>query len=173
MEPADGAALLLRIILGVTLVAHGWNHAFGKGGIAGTAGWFASIGMRAPRFNAVLATASELAAGLLLILGLLTHFAAAATVGTMLVALVSAHMANGFFIFRPGQGYEYTLMIICVAMAVAALGPGTASVDSLADIVVNGRVGVLTAGLLGGAACLASLMVFWRPTSKELVRDNG
>jgi putative oxidoreductase len=46
MHPVDVAALLLRAVLGVTMVAHGWNHAFGGGKIAGTARWFASIGMR-------------------------------------------------------------------------------------------------------------------------------
>jgi putative oxidoreductase len=49
MHPVDVTALLLRATLGVTMLAHGWNHAFGGGKLTGTARWFASIGMRPAR----------------------------------------------------------------------------------------------------------------------------
>jgi len=42
----DTAALVLRVIVGITIIAHGYNHIFGPGGIQGTAGWFASMGLR-------------------------------------------------------------------------------------------------------------------------------
>jgi uncharacterized membrane protein YphA (DoxX/SURF4 family) len=42
----DIAALLLRATLGGTMIAHGWNHAFGGGRLPGTATWFESIGIR-------------------------------------------------------------------------------------------------------------------------------
>ena len=122
MHPVDVAALLLRAVLGVTMLAHGWNHAFGGGKIAGTTRWFASIGMRPAWVHAYVATLTEIGSGVLLLLGLLTPLAAAGVLGTMLVALVTAHLKNGFFIFRPGQGYEYVLMICVVALALAGTG---------------------------------------------------
>ena len=64
-----------------------------------------SIGIRPGRVHALFATVTEIVAGLLLVLGLLTPLAAAAVVGTMAVALVANHARNGFFIFRPGEGY--------------------------------------------------------------------
>src|SRR5512139_3517157 len=107
----DIAAVMLRVSIGGTMIAHGWNHAFGGGRLPGTARWFESIGIRPGRVHAVFATLTELGAGLLLLLGLLNALAAAAVVGTMMVALLANHIKNGFFIFRPGEGYEYVLMI--------------------------------------------------------------
>ncbi|MDX3386117.1 DoxX family protein [Streptomyces niveiscabiei] len=163
----DIAALLMRLTVGGTMIAHGWNHAFGGGGIAGTARWFESIRVRPGRLNALLATATELAAGLLLVLGLLTSPAAAAVVGTMLVALVTNHLRNGFFVFRPGEGYEYVLMIIVASCALGALGAGAWSVGHHTGTHVGGWAGLaLTAGL-GAAAGVITLAAFWRPEPHE------
>ena len=63
MHPVDIAALLLRAVLGVTMLAHGWNHAFGGGKIAGTTRWFASIGMRPAWVHAYVATVTEIGCG--------------------------------------------------------------------------------------------------------------
>ena len=122
MDSVDIAALVLRLVVGGTMIAHGWNHAFGGGKLPGTARWFESIGIRPGRVHALLATVTELGAGALLVLGLLTPLAAAGVVGTMVVALVANHARNGFFIFRPGEGYEYVLMITLVSCAIGALG---------------------------------------------------
>ena len=138
MHPLDIAALLLRAVLGITMLAHGWNHAFGGGKIAGTTRWFASIGMRPAWVHAYVATVTEIGAGVLLLLGLLTPLAAAGVLGTMLVALVTAHIKNGFFIFRPGQGYEYVLMICVVALALAGTGAGWLSLDHALDYPISG-----------------------------------
>ena len=78
--------LILRVVLGLTMAAHGYNKFFGSGGIAGTAGWFDSIGMRPGALHARLAATTEIAAGLLLAVGLFTPLAAAAFVALMLVA---------------------------------------------------------------------------------------
>ncbi|ROO87899.1 putative oxidoreductase [Actinocorallia herbida] len=165
MTSVDLASFILRIALGVVLVAHGWNHAFGGGGLAGTAGWFASIGLRPGRLHALMATATELGAGALLLLGVLTPLAAAGAVGTMMVALVTAHLRNGFFVFRPGQGYEYVLMIILAACATGALGGGAVSVDGLLglDDDLHGWAGLVLSAGAGGAGAVALLAVFWRP----------
>ena len=60
----------------------------------------------------------------MLIVGFLTPLAAAGVVGVMTVALITNHLKNGFFIFRPGEGYEYVLNLAVAALALGALGPG-------------------------------------------------
>lgn len=161
------AALLLRVIVGVTMLAHGWNHAFGGGRIAGTARWFASIGMRHARWQALVATVTELGAGALLVLGLLTPLAAAAVVGSMVVALVANHIRNGFFIFRPGEGYEYVLMIIVVSVAAGASGGGAWSIDNALHIRIGGWWGLVLAAGLGLASGAVALGTSWRPLKPE------
>ncbi|HEX7167157.1 MAG TPA: DoxX family protein [Acidimicrobiales bacterium] len=165
------AAVLLRVTLGVTMLAHGWNHVWGGGKLPGTARWFASIGMRASRFQATVASVTELVAGALLLLGLLTPFACAAVVGTMVVALVANHIRNGFFIFRPGEGYEYVLMITIVAVALAALGGGEVSVDEAIGFGADGWAGVAIALALGGGMGASVLAAFWRPPARS--RDGA
>jgi putative oxidoreductase len=159
------AALLLRIILGVVMVAHGYNHVFNGGKLPGVAGWFASLGFRAPRLQAALASFTELGVAPLLVLGLLTPLAAAGVVGTMTVALVANHFKNGFFIFRKGEGYEYVLTLVVAALALASLGGGEWSVDDALGIAddLEGWTGVAVALAAGGGGALATLALFWRP----------
>lgn len=163
MTVVDIAAALLRVVVGLTLVAHGYNHLWGRGGLAGTARWFASLGLRPPKLHAVLSGVGELAAGAALAIGLLTPLAAAFVVGTMVTAGITTHRRNGFFVFK--EGYEYVLMIGVVCAVIGLLGPGTASVDRLLgiDAALDGAVGFsLTVGLgiLGAAVLLAAT---WRP----------
>ena len=72
----------------------------------------------------------------------------------MAVAGIAAHRRNGFFVFR--DGFEYVLMIAVVSTALAAIGPGKASLDHAAGINFTGTPGILTALIagLGGAALL-------------------
>jgi putative oxidoreductase len=163
MNSVNIAALLLRLVVGGTMMAHGWNHAFGGGRLAGTARWFESIGMRPARLHALLATITELGAGGLLLLGLLTPLAAAGVVGTMVVALVANHAKNGFFIFRPGEGYEYVLMITLVSCAVGALGGGGWSLDRAVGFSVTGWAGLAIAALAGSGGAAVLLATSWRP----------
>src|SRR2546422_4848698 len=100
---ADLSVFVLRAGLGVVFVAHGYNHIFGGGKIAGTGRWFESLGMRPGRLHAWTASVTELGAGALLVLGLLTPLACAGVVGIMAVAWITNHLRNGFFIFRPGE----------------------------------------------------------------------
>jgi putative oxidoreductase len=163
LSGADIAALVLRIAVGGTIMAHGWNHAFGGGKLPGTARWFESIGIRPGRVHALMATVTELGAGALLVLGLLTPLAAGGVVGTMLVALVANHWRNGFFIFRPGEGYEYVLMISLVCVALGALGGGRASLDHAIGLHVPGWAGLLIAAGAGAGGAGLLLATSWRP----------
>jgi len=163
MNAVDVAALLLRGTLALTMIAHGWNHAFGGGRLPGTARWFGSIGMRPAKLHALIATVTELGCGGLLAVGALTPLAAGGVLGTMVVALITNHLRKGFFIFRPGEGYEYVLMISVVSVALAGLGGGYLSIDHAAGLPLragSGFVICLAAGL-GGAAI--TLLTSWRP----------
>jgi putative oxidoreductase len=163
----DIAALVLRVAIGCTMIAHGWNHAFGGGRLPGTARWFESIGVRPGRVHAMVATLTEVGAGVLLLLGLLNALAAAAVVGTMVVALITNHLKNGFFIFRPGEGYEYVLMIVLVSCALAALGPGRVSLDHVLGLGMHGWLGLLIVIAVGGGGALLLLVTSWRPGSVQ------
>ena len=163
MNGVNIATLVLRLVLGGTMIAHGWNHAFGGGKLPGTARWFESIGIRPGRVHALAATVTELGAGVLLMFGLLTPLAAAGVVGTMVVALVANHARNGFFIFRPGEGYEYVLMITLVACALGALGAGGWSTDHMIGFSVHGWAGLAIAALAGAGGAALLLATSWRP----------
>jgi putative oxidoreductase len=158
--------LLLRLVVGVVFLAHGWNHIFGGGKIAGTARWFASLGMRPGILHAWTASLTELGAGTLLVLGLLTPLAGAGVVGVMLVAWITNHRKNGFFIFRPGEGYEYVMTLTFCGLALAATGGGAWSVDHALGILDPPgwpAAGVcLAAGIVGATGLLVT---FWRPGS--------
>lgn len=168
MIEIDIASLLLRVIVGATMFAHGYNHAYGGGKIPGTAGWFESMGLRPGRLHAWLASINEMGGGALLIVGLLTPLAAAAVIGSVVVAMVIAHARNGFFIFRPGQGYEYVLVLAVVSLAIGALGGGRVSLDHALGIAdeLSGWLGLTIAavGGIGGAALL--LATSWRPAPR-------
>ena len=163
MESPDTAVLVLHVVVGLTIVAHGYNHIFGPGGIQGTASWFASMGLQPGILHAWTSGLLEIAAGFGLALGFLTSLNAGAIVGIMIVAGVTAHRKNGFFIFKPGQGYEYVLLIAVVCVAISILGPGSASLDNAFDIdLVGWPGGLVTLGLgVGGSAAL--LGASWRP----------
>jgi putative oxidoreductase len=170
MTSVDVALLLVRLVLGVVMIAHGWNHGWGPGGIGGTTSWFAGIGLRPARVHAWLSTVLEIAAGVALLLGLLTSLAVAGVIGVMAVAGVAVHRANGLFVFR--DGYEYVLVVAVSALAVAVAGPGRLSVDALAGLAITGVAGGLVAGAgLLGAAVL--LVTSWRPASAAVGSDEG
>src|SRR5205823_13839400 len=103
--PVDSGLLAIRVGLGVTLMLHGYAKIFLGGRLAGTAGWFESMGMRPGHLHARMAAATELGCGALFALGLLTPLAAAGIIALMLVAAMTAHRGNGFYIYRPGEGW--------------------------------------------------------------------
>jgi putative oxidoreductase len=166
-DAAALALLLLRGVVGVVVLAHGVNHVLGGGKIAGTAGWFGSLGMRAPRLQAWLASGVEIASGLLLLVGLLTPLAAAGVVGVMAVAGIINHRGNGFFIFRPGEGWEYVLVLGVAGVALGGLGAGAWSLDAALDLFHPpgwAGLGIAAGAGLGGAAALLALA--WRPAPR-------
>jgi putative oxidoreductase len=121
--------LLLRLVAGGTMFGHGAQKLFGLfggGGIRGTAGFFGSVGFRAPVAMAVLAGLGE-AGGLLFAAGFLTPLASLGIAVVMLTAIGVVHWSKGFW--NSAGGYEFNLLLLTVAIAVAGTGPGRFSVD--------------------------------------------
>ena len=161
---SDVGLLILRLVLGLTLAAHGYNKFFGGGRIPGTARWFESIGMKPGKFHATIAATTEMSAGLGLAAGLLTPIPAAGFVSLMLVAAWTVHRANGFFIVK--EGWEYNLVLALSAVAVATVGPGRLSLDYLVfgdKLWLPGWPGLLISVGLGLAGAIGQLLIFYRP----------
>lgn len=169
MDHVDLGLLVLRVVLGVTVLLHGANKVRSKEAFAGTARWFDGLGMRPGRLNGVLAASTEITSGLLLALGLLTPLAAAMMIGVMLVAGWTSHRNSGFFIFRPGQGYEYVLVIGVAAFAIASIGAGAVSIDHALGLDVESWWGAAIAAGVGITGGILQMLVFWRPPKKEAV----
>jgi putative oxidoreductase len=155
------ALLLVRVVVGGTMIAHGYNHWRGGGKIAGTARWFSGLGLRYGTLQAWMSVVTEIGAGSLLIIGLLTPLACAAVISVMLIAGVLAHRPNGFFVFK--DGYEYVLVLSVVCLALAMLGPGRFSLDHAAGIEITGWAGGGVALGVAVTATAGMLAMFWRP----------
>jgi len=162
MQQLDLGLLIVRVVFGVSLAYHGYNKVFGSGGLAGTARWFGAIGMKWPIWQARLAAATEVGAGLLFAAGLLTPFAGAGIIGLMIVAIVVAHWKVGFFIFKPDQGWEYCASIAVVAFAVSMIGGGRWSLDNALGIDFPSWWGTAIAGVVGIGGALAQLALSYR-----------
>src|SRR5262245_39139241 len=167
----DTGLLFLRVVLGLTMAAHGYNMFFGKGGLAGTAGWFDSIGMKPGMFHARVAASTEMAAGLGLAVGLLTPIPAAGFVALMFTAAWTVHRTHGFFIVK--EGWEYNLILAVAAVAIAGLGAGKFSLDyalfgtSGLWEYLQGWYGLLIALVLGLAGGIGQVLIFFRPPAPK------
>jgi putative oxidoreductase len=120
--------LLLRLVVGGTIFSHGAQKLFGwfgGGGPRGTAGFFGSVGFRAPLLMAVAAGAAE-TGGLSFAAGFLTPFAALGIAIVMVTAIVVVHWPR---FFNANGGLEFPLVMLTAAVAVAATGPGRFSID--------------------------------------------
>lgn len=171
MTASDVALFALRVVLGLTMAAHGYNKFFGGGRIPGTAGWFESIGMRPGVFHARLAATTEMAAGIGLAIGLVTPVPAAGFVALMTVAAWTVHRSNGFFIVK--EGWEYNLVLAVAAVSVAGTGPGRISLDyaifrqTATWEWIQGWGGLAVALGLGLAGGIGQLAIFYRPPAAD------
>lgn len=151
----DLAMLLLRVALGVMLIAHGANKILGTGGMDATAGWFESLGLRPGHLHARLASFTEIGAGALILVGLATTVASAAFIGLMLVATFTDHRGKGYFVFN--GGWEYTVLVAAVAVVPALVGPGRWSLDHMYGVDTFG-FGWACAAVAAGVFAAAGLM---------------
>ncbi len=168
IDQANLGLLVLRVALGATMIAHGYNHIYGGGKIKGTAGWFESLGMKPGIFHAWLASLTELFAGAALVLGLLTPLAAGALMATLLVALITNHRKAGFFVFRrPTEGWEYLMNLLAGLLAVACIGPGRWSLDHAIDFTPHNWWSLVIVLVVGVGGATATLVTFWRPPAPK------
>jgi putative oxidoreductase len=152
--------LILRLVVGLSLAAHGSQKLFGWFGGSGITGWAAVVAklrIRPPLQWAWIAALSEFGGGLLVALGLLWPLGAFAIIGAMLVAIATVHWPKGFFVTK--GGYEFNLVLIASAVALALTGPGLYSLDSAFRLHAPEPAAVLVlalATLVGVGATLAS-----------------
>lgn len=127
LNPELGLAIL-RVVLGVIFIAHGAPKLFG--GVAGTAEFFAGLGIPAPMAAAWLITILEFFGGILLLVGFLVTPVAILLGIHMLTGLILVHAPNGFYVIGPGQGgIELNLLVIAALLMLVFGGPGLAAVD--------------------------------------------
>jgi putative oxidoreductase len=155
----DIGLLLLRLVVGLTIAAHGTQKLFGwfgGPGLDGTGRFLATIGFPTGRRSALIAGLGEVCGGVFLAFGLLTPAAAALLLSVMLVAAVTVHMKNGFFV--QNGGYEYTLVLGIAALTVAFAGPGSLSLDALLGHRLSGAFWGIAALFVGACGAAISLI---------------
>ncbi|MDE3230093.1 MAG: DoxX family protein [Chloroflexota bacterium] len=134
MSALDIALLLLRVVAGLTLAAHGAQKLFGWFGGPGLKRFlhgFAAQGLRPAWLWVAFALLGELGGGLSLTFGFLTPLGAAGAFGAMLMA-ASTHWKKGFF--NGKGGLEYPLLLMVVALALGVAGPGGLAIDALLGV---------------------------------------
>lgn len=124
--------LLLRLVAGLTIAAHGAQKLFGwfsGPGFSGTTKMQERMGLQPPPLWASLVILGELGGGLSLALGFLTPLGAAGMIGAMFMAIAKAHWKNGFW--NSKRGFEFPLQLLAAAVAIGIAGPGNYSLDAL------------------------------------------
>jgi putative oxidoreductase len=155
--------LIVRVVVGLTVAAHGAQKLFGwfgGPGISGFGGWLASMGIKPARPWAVVAALAEFAGGLLVALGFLGPVGYLAACGSMLTAILLVHAGKGFF--ASNGGYEFPLTILAVLAGTSLIGPGALSLDRFLRVALPEPATWLVVALLvliGVGASLASTKV--------------
>jgi putative oxidoreductase len=150
--------LLLRLIFGLVMAAHGAQKLFGwfgGYGIAGTGGFFETIGFRPGKLFAALAGLGEFGGGLLLALGFLGPVGGALILSVMIVATVTVHLGKG--LFATSGGIEVPLLYAAAATALALTGPGRYSLDAILGLTTTEPLALIAIGIgiIGAFANLA------------------
>jgi putative oxidoreductase len=155
----DMSRLLRRVLVGGLFVGHGLQKLtgmFGGGGPKGTGEMFESVGLRPGKANAIAAGAAETIGGGLLVLGLATPAAVAATSGVMITAMRQVHLDKGIWVTE--GGVEYTAVLLSTLFGIAERGPGLVSLDRLLGTERTGvgwALGALAAGAAASTAAVA------------------
>ncbi len=126
----DFGLLVLRVIVGGLIAAHGSQKLFGLWGgpgVKGTQGMMQHLNIWPPHIWAWVAIAGEFGGGLLTVLGFMSPLGPLMMVGQMLMAISKVHWTKGFWNTKGGFEFPFTLMTIGVALGLT--GPGRYSVD--------------------------------------------
>jgi len=138
----DWAALIARVVLGLVILPHGLQKLlglFGGYGFGATVEFFTGMGV--PAFIAVLVILGDSFGALFLVLGLISRVSAAGITLIMIGAVFLVHLPNGFFMnwfgAQKGEGFEFHILALGLALIVLVRGGGKWSLDSL----IGGRKG--------------------------------
>jgi putative oxidoreductase len=152
--------LIGRVVVGLLMAGHGTQKLlgwFGGYGLQKTGDFFAQLGFRPGRAFAGAASVSEIASGVLIVLGLLGPIGPALMVSVMIVAAVTVHWGQG--LFATTNGIELPLLYAAAGVALALTGPGPYSLDAWFGIATvwtpTTTLIVLGLGILGGFVNLA------------------
>ncbi|HEX2162793.1 MAG TPA: DoxX family protein [Thermoanaerobaculia bacterium] len=133
----DRVALVLRLALGLVILPHGAQKLlgwFGGHGFEGTMGYFTGV-LGIPAAVAFLVILVESAGALALVTGFLGRVSAAGIAAVMAGAVLTSHLRHGFFMNwsgqQAGEGFEYHLLAIALAVALIVRGSGAWSLDRL------------------------------------------
>ncbi len=116
---------VLRVVTGLIFAMHGYQKF--SGGLDGVTGFLTSLGFPMASVFAVILIAVELLGGIALILGAFTRVAAKLTAIVAVVALLTVHLKNGFFMST--GGYEFILLLLAASIALMVMGGGKWSID--------------------------------------------
>ncbi len=163
------ALLLARVMIAVMVFAHGWRHVKAIRSGPGMANWFESLGLKPGALHAQLVTVTELAIPLGLVLGFLTPLMYAGVASLMIVAMLTNHLRNGFFLSSAKEGYEYVLTVAVLSIALGTLGPGEWSLDDAADFSFpfDASKSLLITAVVGIGGAALFLAAFWRPPKRD------
>jgi putative oxidoreductase len=149
MQMAALGLLVLRLVVGLIVAAHGFQKLFGWWGGPGMHGWVGAIHRMRIRPAvpwAWLSALAEVFGGLGLAVGLLTPVPSLAIAASMLVAIALVHWPRGFWATK--GGYEFNLSILAGVFAIALAGPGAYSLDALLRIHVPEPVTLIAGTVL-------------------------
>ena len=169
VDALNFALLLSRVWIAIMIFAHGYRHVKAVKAGPGMANWFESLGLKPGWLHAYAVTGTEIGIPFLLVLGLLTPFAYAGVCALMVVAWLTNHRQNGFFLSSSKEGYEYVVSIAVLSIVLGTLGPGKWSLDHALDLTFpfepKKALAITAAVGIGGAALF--LLAFWRPPKKD------
>jgi putative oxidoreductase len=136
-DPSAILPLILRLSVGAIMLPHGTQKLFGwfgGYGFSGTMGFLTQT-MRLPWLMGLLVILIESVGSLFLLVGLFTRLSAMGLIAVMLGAVLTSHVQHGFFMNwdgdRQGEGYEFHLLVIGMAVALLISGSGALSLDAV------------------------------------------
>jgi putative oxidoreductase len=135
------------------------------------ANWFESLGLKPGHFHALMVTGTEIVFPVLLVVGFLTPIDYGGVCALMLVAMLTNHLKNGFFLNTAKEGYEYVLSIAVLCITLGTVGPGEWSLDKaifgLDGFPFDPKKALIITAIVGIGGTAAFLGAFWRPPKKD------